>query len=152
MLKNLKISTFIILALLCSCNKQSALVPLAKHSLPALLDKEMKNILGTVDKPKIQDVMVIYDCDSLCVLQCKASAHGQEGSVIEETVRYFFVKDNLVSVWSGKDTYYHMLQGAPYLDKQGIKDFRSVMNGKPQEAYQFYMTHAEPVYGLPEAE
>lgn len=133
------------LSMLSSCVREQKIVSVAKENLPAVLDREMQFYMGTVEKPYIKDLMEVYSCDSICVLQCRASAKDAEGEIKSETIRYIFVKDNFLSACNGKDTYGHKVTGAPYLDHKGIKDFCTNLEEHAQESYIYFIASSEPV-------
>lgn len=133
------------LSMLSSCVREHKIVSVAKENLPAVLDREMQFYMGTVEKPDIKDIMPVYSCDSICVLQCRASAKDAEGEIKSETIRYIFVRDNFLSACNGKECYGHKVMGAPYLDKEGIKEFCDKMEEHAQELYLYYISSSEPV-------
>jgi len=138
--------TFIIISILCltsSCSNKAGLAPIAENNLPDLLDTEMRDYMGTVEKPVIKDLVVVFDCDSLCILQCHASAKDANGSTQSESIRYAFVKDTFLSACNGKDVYCHLVQGATYLDKKGIEEFHKKMKDYPQQMYTYYLSNAK---------
>lgn len=134
-----------ILTLALSCTREETIITIAEENLPELLDREMKFYMGTVEKPEIKDLAVVYSCDSLCVLQCHASAKDSDGRLQSENIRYIFVKDTFMSAFEKDGVYCHAVQGAPYLDKQGIEDFCKKMRENPQEMYLHYLSSSEPL-------
>ena len=105
----------------------------------------MTEYMETVGEPTIIGLQVILDCDSLCILQCKASAPDASGRRREDTVRYFFVKDKMMSAFSGQPQYFDSVTGAQYLDKAGIKDFVKKYNENSTERYTYYLGMSAPV-------
>lgn len=108
----------------------------------------MAEYMETVGEPTITDLQVIFDCDSLCILQCKASAPDASGRRREETVRYSFVRDNMMSAVSGRPQYFDRVTGAKYLDKKGIKDFVKKYKESSTEHYTNYLGMSAPIESL----
>lgn len=108
----------------------------------------MKEYLGTVGKPELKDVEIVYDCDSICVLQGRASGKDRDGNVKKETIRYIFVLDTFIARATGNPVYYHILQGAVYLDAEGKKEFRRKMTEEENLMYPYYLKITEPVYNI----
>lgn len=118
---------------------------LAKENMPNLLETEMADYMGTVGKPDIQDVEVIYQCDSLCVLQAKVSGKDTSGAVQKETIRYFFIKDTFASAVFGLPEYCHSVTGAPYLDKKGIEEFCKEITAEPYKTYLYHLAKGRKI-------
>ena len=139
--------SFAVLAsvLLFSCSNRGGLYNLAVKQLPITLETGMRDYMQTVGKPEIKDIEVIYDCDSLCVLQCRASAPDQYGYRRSETVRYFFVKDVFLSKASGKTVYGDFVTGGKILDKKGKKVFQKTMEDGKTEKYLYYLGMANHI-------
>ena len=128
-----------------ACARKSYLYDEAVKQLPITLEAAMTEYMETVGEPTIIGLQVILDCDSLCILQCKASAPDASGRLREDTVRYFFVKDKMMSAFSGRPQYFDSVNGAQYLDKAGIKDFVKKHNENSTERYTYYLGMSAPV-------
>ena len=133
------------LMLLAACSRNGSLADVAVKRLPASLDLAMREQMGTVERPKIKDVKVIYDCDSICVVQCKAGAKDVYGKTRNETVRYFFVKDMFMSRATGVPTYGDLVVGGKYLKGKEISEFRKEMTDKAKGAYMYYLSASRSV-------
>lgn len=145
-MKRLCIICCLLLTAFSSCSPhKGSLYKEATKVFPHRLEKAMAEYMGTVAAPVISDMEPIYDCDSICVLQCRASAPDASGRTLTETVRYIFVRDNLLSSRSGKPVYLDNITGARYLDKQGKKEYcdKIIANGSNQYAY--FLGISEPV-------
>lgn len=130
---------------LSACDRRHAIVKLAEENLPAILDREMRYYNNTVETPSIEKLQLIYQNDSLCVLQFYSSARDAENVLKSETIRYIFVVDTFLSRFNGKPSYCHAIQGAPYLDKEGIAKFRKRIDSDPQNMYIKYLSECENV-------
>lgn len=133
------------LLLLISCARNGSLVDVAIKRLPVSLDLAMREQMGTVDTPEIKDVKVIYDCDSLCVVQCRAGAKDMYGEIRSETVRYFFVKDVYMTRGTGVPSYGDLVVGGKYLKGKEIREFQKSMRDKAGETYIYYLSASRSV-------
>lgn len=132
--------------LLCfSCGRDSSLSELALKQLPLSLDQAMREQMGTVEAPVIKGVKLIYDSDSLCVLQCKAGARDTYGEIRNETVRYYFVKDCIMARATGEPSYGDLVVGGKYLKGRAIKEFRKEMETEPEETYFYFLSASRSV-------
>jgi len=136
---------FVISALTCCGRKSADLKEMALKQLPISLDSAMREYMQTVEKPVIKDIETIYDCDSMCVLQCKAYARDADGQYRSETIRYFFIKDTFVSGATGVPSYGDFVLGGKYLDKKGIAAFRKSMKDGGTEKYNYYLGRINPL-------
>ena len=66
MMKKIILSAFTAIMLI-SCSR-SGLAPVAKYYLPARLNEAMTEYMETVGEPEVDNLKVIYDCDSLCII------------------------------------------------------------------------------------
>lgn len=136
----------LLLLLLCSCSaNKGGLYKEAVKAFPDRLKEAMSQYMGTVDAPEITNLEPIYDCDSICVLQCIASGKDASGKKHSDSVRYIFVRDNMLSAVAGHPVYLDNITGARYLDKQGKKEYcdKIISNGTNQ--YSYFLGICEPV-------
>lgn len=147
-MKVLRIAFLLLLcsfALACARKSKNSLFDEAQKQLPITLGRAMAEYMETVGEPTITDLQVIIDCDSLCILQCKASAPDASGRRRGDTVRYFFVRDNMMSAFYGHPLYFDNVTGAQYLDKDGIKEFVKKHEQNSTERYTYYLGICAPV-------
>ncbi|MBR5661299.1 MAG: hypothetical protein IKW99_07085 [Bacteroidales bacterium] len=132
-----------------SCVKEKGLASLANQYLPLRLNDAMTEYMGTVSEPVVDRLKVIYNCDSLCFIQGHAVARDAEGEKQEETIRYYLVKDPLMSAMTGKPCYYDGVVGAELLrTKKEIKNFRKKIHDGGSKTFNFFLASAEPVLQL----
>lgn len=105
----------------------------------------MSEYMHTKGAPTITDIEPIYDCDSLCVLQCRASAPDEFGNQRAETIRYVFVRDNFASAVSGRAVYLDYVSGGRYLDKNNKKLLRQKIETNGTRQYSYYIGISKPV-------
>ena len=101
--------------------------------------------MQAVDKPVISDIESVYDCDSICVIQCKAFAKDENGEYHGDTIRYFFVKDTFMTNATGTPVYGDLVMGGQYLDRKGKKSFCKTMRTGGTEKYLYYLCMVSPL-------
>ena len=131
--------------LLASCSSKSGLEDMALGFLPDKVEESMSIYLGSVKRPEIIDVRLVYDSDSICVIQCVASSADASGNNMSQPMRYVFARDSFMSMAKGSDVYVHAAVGAKYLDDDGIKEFRQKMDDKSRNLYVTYLSMCDPI-------
>lgn len=122
-----------------SCRRESSLAKIATAQLPVSLEREMAEILDAVGEPRIEDLTIVYDCDSLCILQCKAYAKDRSGRDLYDTIRYIFVQDRYMSWATGRPVYHESLTGGKFLSDKEIKEFRKETEENAAARYNYYL-------------
>lgn len=130
--------------LLLSCSR-SGLAPIAKEYLPARLNEAMAEYMETVGEPRVDNMKVIYDCDSLCIIQGHASAKDAAGKDRDDTFRYIFVKDPFMTAMTGKPVYYDAVQGSKLLSGKELEEFRQKLRDGGSKTFNQYLAMGEPV-------
>ncbi|MBP5567082.1 MAG: hypothetical protein J6X57_06340 [Bacteroidales bacterium] len=144
-MKRLCIVIALLLAL-CSCSsKKGGLYKEAVKVFPQRLEAAMAEYMETVDAPEITGLEPIYDCDSLCVLQCKATGTDIHGKKRSDTVRYIFIKDNMLSAFYNRPIYLDHITGGKYLNKQEKKEYRDKIIANGTKQYSYFLGTCEPI-------
>ena len=130
-------------AVLFGCYAGNGLEGVAREHISAKVGEAMKNRLGAVTEPEIKDIQVLYDCDSLCILQCRALSKDAEGNDLSGVARYIFAKDPFLSRANGKPAYCDAALGSDYLDSKGIKEFRKKMEDNGSDIFFYYLAMCE---------
>ena len=132
-----------------SCVEEKGLASMAMRYLPLRLNAAMAEYMGTVSEPVVDQLKVLYDCDSLCFIQGHAVARDADGKDQEETIRYYLVRDPLMSAMTGKPCYYDGVVGAELLrTNKDIKNFRKKIHDGGSNTFNYFMASAEPVIQL----
>ena len=143
-----KISISLLCALsfiLFSCKSGGSLKSKALEYLPDRLSQELSEQLGISEKVQISEITPIYDCDSLCILQMKIRAKSIEGEVLDFAARYIFLKDIFMSYAAGHPVYEDAVVGAPWLDKDEIRQFQEETQQGGDSVYSLYVAAANPL-------
>lgn len=143
-MNKLLLALSVLLAVACGRNSGS-LYDIALEQMPISVERGMRDYMSVVEKPVISDIELVYDCDSICVIQCKAFAKNEDGEYLGDTVRYYFVKDNFMTRAKGSPVYGDLVMGAEYLDRKGRKSFCRSMKAGGTERYLYYLGMASPL-------
>ncbi|MBR5396486.1 MAG: hypothetical protein IK145_01365 [Bacteroidales bacterium] len=130
-------------ALFFGCSSKGSLEQVAREHIQAKVFEAMGDRLGAVGEPEIKDIQVLYDCDSLCILQCRALSKDAEGNDLSGVARYIFAKDPFLSRANGKPAYCDAALGSEYLDSKGIKEFRKKMEDNGSDIFFYYLAMCE---------
>lgn len=133
------------LLLLASCTSRKGISEVAMQYFPDKLSEAFSEYLGEKVTPEVSGLEVIYDCDSLCMIQCYAVVPDPSGDDTVESVRYTFAKDPFFSRVEGRPIYYHTVKGAAYFNKEEIKQFQKKMEDGGSRLFAFYLASCEPL-------
>lgn len=128
-----------------SCSSRGGLEKLAMKRLPTALEKAMEVQMGVKGGAKIQSPEIIYDCDSICMIQFQALAKDSAGEDYTFPVRYIFVKDVFMSAAKGHPVYSEMVAGSPKMDREEVQKLKDHCREHGTELYVFYSGAASPI-------
>ncbi len=134
------LSICLILAMmgLAACHRETGLEKMALQRLPVGLEKAVRQQLPYTDV-RVERPLTLYDCDSLCVIQCEAVAKDAQGETVRFPVRYAFLLDVVMSAAEGHRVYCESVMGGPVLDEEEIRKTREVLAEKGTETYRYYL-------------
>ena len=87
--------------------------------------------------------VVLYSCDSLCIIQFKAVAKNPEANGYSFPARYFLVRDMVFSRAYGYPVYSEKLTGCPDLDEKEIQEIKAKFEKEGQQTYIYYSSTCE---------
>ena len=105
MRKNLCIACALAAILAIGCSRHSGLGVKALPRLQKVVDREMSEKMHVKGRIKLKGVKTIYDCDSLCLIQCMAVYTDSLGAKSNYPLRYVYIRDNFMSMATGHPTY-----------------------------------------------
>ena len=137
---------FLILALMLpvACQRRTGLEKMAMNRLPVALDKAVREQLPYTDV-RVEKPFTLYDCDSLCVIQCEAIAKDPRGEEVRFPVRYAFLLDVVMSAAHGHRIYCESVTGSAVLDEDELQKTVEMMAGKGSETYYYYVAASTPI-------
>lgn len=105
-----------------ACSKDKPLVRLAKEQMPASIDSTLTKKYGEIKGLEISSVALVYEDDSICILQCEAKAEGKKGKKILKQYRYVYLFDVNMSNMNSKMIFCENLTEMPLMPEERIKN------------------------------
>lgn len=123
---------------LAACQRQTGLEKMAMQRLPVALEKAVREQLPYTDV-RVERPFTLYDCDSLCIIQCEGVAKDAQGETVQFPVRYAFLLDVVMSAAERHRIYCETVMGSPIMDEEEIRKTREVLAEKGNETYRYYL-------------
>ena len=123
---------------LAACHRETGLEKMAMRRLPVGLEKAVRERWSYTDV-RVERPLALYDCDSLCIIQCMGVAKDAQGETVQFPVRYAFLLDVVMSAAEGHRVYCESVMGGPVLDEEEIRKTREVLAEKGTETYRYYL-------------
>ena len=131
-----------LLVMALSCSTRPELERKALVRIPEALERAMEEELsmsggGTVTSPEI-----LYSCDSLCIIQFKATAKDPQWEGYSFPARYVLVQDMVLSHAYGHPVYSEKLTGCPELTPEEREETKVKYQKEADQLYTFYASTA----------
>lgn len=127
-----------LLALALGCSSTPELEKKAFSRIPKVLERTMLEEMELSGGADIVSPIVLYSCDSLCIVQFKAVARNPEAQGYSFPARYFLVKDMVFSRAYGYPVYSEKMTGCPDLDEKEIQEIKAKFEKEGQQTYIYY--------------
>lgn len=132
-----------LLALALGCSSTPELEKIAFSRIPKVLERTMLEEMELSGGANIVSPVVLYSCDSLCIIQFKAVAKNPEANGYSFPARYFLVRDMVFSRAYGYPVYSEKLTGCPDLDEKEIQEIKAKFEKEGQQTYIYYSSTCE---------
>ena len=132
----------VLLALALACSPQPELEKKAFSRLPKALETSMEEGMFLTGGADIVSPVVLYSCDSLCIIQFKAVAKNPEAQGYSFPARYILVRDMVFTRAYGHPVYSEKLTGCPDLNEEEIKEMKAKFKNEAQQTYIYYSSTA----------
>ena len=136
---------FMVLFFAVSCSSGNGLEGMAMERLPKALEKAMEEQMSLKGGAQIQSPDIIYDSDSLCMIQFKAVAKDPSGKKFSFPVRYIYLRDVFMSAAKGHPIYLEMVTGCQTMNRKELKTLKESCREKSNELYIYYAGVATPI-------
>ena len=127
-----------LLALALGCSSSSELEKKALSRIPEVLEQTMLEEMQLPGGAEVVSPIVLYSCDSLCIIQFKAVAKNPEAQGYSFPARYFLVKDMIFSRAYGYPVYSEKMTGCPDLSAKEIRETKAKFKKDAQQTYVYY--------------
>lgn len=132
-----------LLALALGCSSTPELEKIAFSRIPKVLERTMLEEMELSGGANIVSPVVLYSCDSLCIIQFKAVAKNPEANGYSFPARYFLVRDMVFSRAYGYPVYSEKMTGCPDLDEKEIQEIKAKFKKEGQQTYIYYSSTSE---------
>jgi len=132
-----------LLALALGCSSTPELEKIAFSRIPKVLERTMLEEMELSGGANIVSPVVLYSCDSLCIIQFKAVAKNPEANGYSFPARYFLVRDMVFSRAYGYPVYSEKMTGCPDLDEKEIQEIKAKFEKEGQQTYIYYSSTSE---------
>lgn len=132
-----------LLALALGCSSTPELEKIAFSRIPKVLERTMLEEMELSGGANIVSPVVLYSCDSLCIIQFKAVAKNPEANGYSFPARYFLVRDMVFSRAYGYPVYSEKMTGCPDLDEKEIQEIKAKFEKEGQQTYIYYSSTCE---------
>lgn len=131
---------------LCSCaEKTPELVRLAKTQMPATIDSTLKYEYGAVKDIQIDSFALVYNDDSICMLQCRVRCSTLNDERIEKEYRYYYLFDILQSNLNNRMIFSDGLIELPLLPKERIESSLKELDLNHESVYDKMYVRTKPI-------
>ena len=127
-----------LLALLLGCSTQPELEKKAFSRIPKVLEKAMIEQMQLSGGADVTSPVVLYSCDSLCIIQFKAVARNPEANGYSFPARYILVQDMVLSHAYGHPVYSEKMAGCPDMTDKEIRDLQAQFRRDGDKIYTYY--------------
>lgn len=126
------------LALALGCSSSPELEKKAFSRIPKVLERTMLDDMELSGGADVLSPVVLYSCDSLCIIQFKAVARNPEAQGYTFPARYILVRDMVFSRAYGYPVYSEKMTGCPDLDEKEIRELKAKFEKEGQQTYIYY--------------
>lgn len=145
MRKTLLLLFFAFIAL-CSCVKDnSQLVRLAKKQMPATIDSTLSKEYNGIKDLKIDSFALVYNDDSICILQCVAKARTLKNLSINKQYRYYYLFNVNLSNLKNTMIFNDGLVELPVMPKEKIEEGLLDNENNHQSVYNAMYVRTKPI-------
>jgi hypothetical protein len=127
-----------LLALALGCSSSPELEKKAFSRIPKVLERTMLEEMQLSGGADVVSPIVLYSCDSLCIIQFKAVARNPEAQGYSFPARYFLVKDMMFSRAYGYPVYSEKMTGCPDLNEKEIQETKAKFEKEAEQTYIYY--------------
>jgi hypothetical protein len=144
-MRKIFITFFAALSLISCSTEHNPLVKMAKKQMPVTIKDELTEQYNNIKDLKIDSAQLIYDDDSICMMQCIAKANTVKNQPIRKEYRYFYLFDTNQSNLNRKMIFNDGLQEIPCLPTERIKLLLNEDSLNHQSVYNAMYVRTHPI-------
>lgn len=132
-------------ALVTGCHRTYSITERAKQQLPVSLEYGMSKYIYDFKDPEIEDLKVVYENDSICLLQFTAAYKDSANTTKRLDLRYIYLFDRFMSMAEGKPVFNEGFRNILCLPDQIIKESREEVKMNKEVVYNDFIGSTFPV-------
>lgn len=127
------------------CGRECQITRRAKQQLPVSLEYGMSKFVSGFRDPKIEDLKIVYENDSICLLQFTAAYKDTTDAVRRLDFRYIYLYDSFMSFAEKKPVYNEDFRNILCLPDELIKQSRKDVKKNKEVVYNDFIGTTFPV-------
>ena len=128
-----------------SC-RENALVKNATKELDSAVKYNLKEKYKVTDDITIKEIKTVYDNDSICILQCKASGKNSAGELTGIEYRYVYLIDMIMSRVAGRAIINDNIEECLCMPDELIRKSRKESDALGENVYEALYGTTLPIY------
>ncbi len=132
-------------AIVFGCDRQYTITKRARLQLPVSLNERLTDIVPAAGEAQIRNLKIVYENDSICLLQFTAAY--KDTADVERTIdlRYIYLYDDFGSIMNGKMTFNEVFRVIPCMPDDLIKKNRENVRKNNESVYKDLYGSTMPV-------
>lgn len=127
------------------CARECQITKRAKQQLPVSLEYGMSKFVSGFSDPKIEDLKVVYENDSICLLQFTAAYKDTTNATKRLDLRYIYLYDRFMSMAAKKPVFNEDFRNILCLPDELIKQSREEVKKNNEVVYNDFIGTTFPV-------
>ncbi len=136
---------FLATIFLFGCGRTYSITERAKQQLPVSLEYGMSKYINGFSDPKIEDLKIVYENDSICLLQFTAAYKDTLNQTKRLDLRYIYLFDRFMSMAERKPVFNEGFRNILCLPDELIKKSRKEVKKNKEVVYDNFIGTTFPV-------
>lgn len=133
------------LMMICGCERECQITKRAKRQLPVSLEYGLSKFVNGFSDPIIEDLKIVYENDSICLLQFTAAFKDTSNATRRLDFRYIYLYDRFMSMAEKKPVFNEDFRNILCLPDELIKQSREEVKKNKEVVYNDFIGTTFPV-------
>lgn len=133
------------LMMICGCERERQITKRAKRQLPVSLEYGLSKFVNGFSDPKIEDLKIVYENDSICLLQFTAAFKDTSNATRRLDFRYIYLYDRFMSMAEKRPVFNEDFRNILCLPDELIKQSREEVKKNKEVVYNDFIGTTFPV-------
>lgn len=133
------------LMMICGCERECLITKRAKRQLPVSLEYGLSKFVNGFSDPKIEDLKIVYENDSICLLQFTAAFKDTSNATRRLDFRYIYLYDRFMSMAEKRPVFNEDFRNILCLPDELIKQSREEVKKNKEVVYNDFIGTTFPV-------